>query len=285
MMASMEQPSIYNYLDYRGFLQDLFEFRKQGDRGFSHRSFAQRAGFASPNFLKLVMAGRRNLTTESLAKVARGFGLKKQEREYLENLVYMNQAATHDEKNHYYAKLMRLRSNSPVKLIDKACYEYLSTWYCPAVREIITFGGGHLSAPEIASLLTPGVTAREVERALAVLLDLGLIRRTEDGAWQQCDKALTTGPEVQMLGAANFHREMIRLAGEAIERFPAAERDIGALTLSIPAERFAEIKKRIVAFRRELLALACEDDRPDRVVQVNIQLFPLTRPYEKENGQ
>ncbi len=284
-MTAMEQPSIFDYLDYRAFLQDLFEFRKQGDRGFSHRSFSQRAGFASPNFLKLVMAGQRNLTTASLARVVKGFGLKKQEREYLENLVYMNQAATHDEKNHYYAKLMRLRSNSRVKLIDKACYEYLSTWYCPAVREVITFGGGRLSAADIASLLVPGVSVRDVERALRVLLDLGLIRRTEDGAWQQCDKALTTGPQVQMLGSANFHREMIRLAAEAIERFPAAERDIGALTLGIPAERFAEFRNRIMAFRRELLAMACEDDRPDRVIQVNIQLFPLTKPYRKENGQ
>jgi uncharacterized protein (TIGR02147 family) len=281
----METPSVHAYLDYRSYLKDLFAYKKEQDPAYSYRCFSMRAGFASPNFLKLVMDGKRNLTNESIAKIAKGFGLKKQDREYFESLVYMNQASSHEERNHYYCKMMSLKANTPVRRLEKACYEYFSTWFYPAVREIVTFGGRDLSAREVAALLNPPISVKEAEKALKVLLDLGLIRKDADGRWEQCDRALSTGAQTHMLNVANFHREMIRLAGESIERYAAPERDISSLTLSIPHERKAQIIKRIVAFRRELLDFACEDDRTDQVVQVNFQLFPLTRPYKKENGQ
>lgn len=281
----MEGPSVYTYTDYRCFLKDLFAFKKAQDPAYSYRCFSMRAGFASPNFLKLVIDGDRNLTNESVAKVAKGFGLKKQEREYFENLVYMNQASSHEERNHYYRKMMALKVNTPVKRIEKACYEYFSRWYYPAIREIVTFGEQNLTAGEIASLLVPEVSEKEAERALHVLLDIGLIRKDDEGRWVQCDKALSTGPETQMLNVANFHREMIRLAGESLERYQASERDISALTLSLPRKQVERVRQRIIAFRRELLALACSDDAADQVIQVNFQMFPLTKPFAKENGQ
>ena len=82
----MAKPVVFDYLDYRAFISELFVFQKKHVPGFSHRYFARKAGFAAPNFLKLVMDGKRNLTPASLAKVARGFGLNKREREYFERL-------------------------------------------------------------------------------------------------------------------------------------------------------------------------------------------------------
>jgi hypothetical protein len=45
-------------------------------------------------------------------------------------------------------------------------------------------------------------------------------------------------------------------------------------------DRFAccilENTKRIAAFRSELLDLACREDDPRQVVQINVQAFPLT---------
>lgn len=96
--------------------------------------------------------------------------------------------------------------------------------------------------------------------------------------------SLSTGPEVQMLNVANFHKEMIKLAGESIERYPSRERDISSLTLSIQREKVGEIKKRIISFRRKLLEMACSDELVDQVIQMNFQLFPLTKPYKKEIG-
>ena len=101
----MKYPVIFDYLDYRAFLRDMFKYRKQQAKHFSYRFFARKSGFKSPNFLKLVTDGDRNLSYESITKVAKGFSLKKQEQEYFEYLVLMNQAGTHDEKNRYYIKM------------------------------------------------------------------------------------------------------------------------------------------------------------------------------------
>jgi uncharacterized protein (TIGR02147 family) len=110
-----------------------------------------------------------------------------------------------------------------------------------------------------------------------------LIKRDKDGLWEQSDPALTTGPEVQSLAIANFHREMLRLASESIERYEANERDITALTLRVNSRGMAELKRKIAQFRKELLESALVEEETDRVIQVNIQAFPLTGK-EKRRG-
>jgi len=104
-----------------------------------------------------------------------------------------------------------------------------------------------------------------------------LIKKGADNSWRVCQRDVTTGPEVKSLVVANFHREMLGIAADAIERFKAPERDVSALTLSIEREHFAEIKSKMIEFRKELLSIAGDHKHPDQVVQVNIQLFPLTK--------
>jgi uncharacterized protein (TIGR02147 family) len=277
----MTEPSVFDYLDFRAYLGDLFAFHKGQNDAFSHREFARRAGFAAPNFLQLVIGGQRNLTHKSSAQVAKGFGLKSRERDFFACLVQMNQAKTHTERNRHYQSMTSLRSPGSIKQLESASYDYFSHWYIPVIREVASWGDGRRSAAEIAALLNPPVTAKEAERALKVLTELQLLRQEADGRWVQSDAALTTGPEVRSLVVANYHRAMIRLGDEAIERHPSQERDISALTLGISRERLPELKQKIAAFRRELLELAARDEEPQQVVQINFQLFPLTNPWEQ----
>lgn len=272
----MASPVIFDYLDYRAYLRDMFGFHKSKDKKFSFRYFATKSGFASPNFIQLVFDGKRNLSTESLSKIAKGFGLKKKEREFFEILVCMNQAKNHEDKNHYYQKLMAIKGPSGVRHLEKASYEYFSKWYFPVIREVVRFKEGMIDATEIARCLTPPITILQAEKALDMLMALNLIRKNENGVWEVTDNAVTTGPEVESLVVANFHREMMMMAREAIERFPREKRDISALTLSINDKSIPELKKRIALFRKELLQFACNEKKSNQVVQINFQLFPLT---------
>ena len=272
----IERPDIFNYLDYRIFLGDMFDFKKKKNHHFSYRLFAGKAGFSSPNFLKLVINGERNLTNESIGKIAKGFDLKKQERDFFESLVFMNQSSTHDDKNHYLKKMMTINGYLKSHKIEKASYNYFSKWYYPAIREIAVFGDRNLTSEEMARILRPNITPREVEKALDLLSELGLLLKDKSGLWEQADKVVTTGPEVKSLVIANYHKEMIKLGMEALERYPSDKRDISGATLSVKKGRIKEIKQRIIAFRKELLKLACEDEDSDQVIQINIQAFPLT---------
>ena len=272
-----EKPNIFDYLDYRTFLSDMFDFKKKSNHNYSYRVFAGKAGFSSPNFLKLVTSGQRNLTNESIGKMAKGFDLKKQERDFFENLVFMNQASTHDDKNHYYTKMMSVNGYLKSHKLDTSSYKYFSKWFYPAIREIAVFGDASHTPEGIADVLIPGISVKEVEKALDLLLELGLLRKDKDGKWEQVDKVLTTGPEVKSLVIANYHKEMIKLGMEALERHPKNKRDISGVTLSVKKDKITELKKRIIAFRKELLKLESEDENPEQVIQINIQAFPLTK--------
>src|SRR5437868_5269216 len=129
MKASSSKISVFHYLDYRQYLRDWYHDAKSSRGSFSYRSFSKKAGFQSTNFLKLVMDGDRNLTEESLSKFALALKLNKQEQEFFRNLVFFNQAKTHEQKNQYYAKLLQSKKYSELKPIEKNQFEYYSTWF------------------------------------------------------------------------------------------------------------------------------------------------------------
>jgi len=274
----MERPVIFHYHDYRSFLRDYFDFAKNKDGKFSYRFFAQRAGFSSGSFLKLVIDGQRNLTNESINKISKGFKLKKQEHEYFEKLVFMNQASSHEVRNFYYKQMLSMKGYSKVNQIAKASYEYFSKWYYPVIREIITFGDGKYTPDKIATLLKPEITEKQAQDALDQLVELGLIRKNKNGSWAQCARHISTGQEVRSFIVAQYHREMLKLAAESIERFSPDERDISAITFSMDSARLQELKYLIAEFRDQVRSKIVENGNgnADRALQLNIQLHPLT---------
>ena len=50
-------------------------FRKDGKRGYSYRAFSKAAGFSSPNVLKLVIEGKRNIGPEAVENFITALGL------------------------------------------------------------------------------------------------------------------------------------------------------------------------------------------------------------------
>ena len=273
----MKRPIVFDYVEYRAFLADMYNYMKLTKKCFSYRFFAKKAGFTSPNFLKLVIDNKRNLTHHSIPKIARGFDLKVTERNFFENLVSMNQADTHEEKDHYYNKMISLRHHKDGHFLEKEKYEYFSKWYYPVVREIITFNSRKLSTEQIAMLLSPAIAVKEVENAVNLLLKLDLVEKDSNGCWKQTNTTITTGPEVRSVIATNFHKAMMKLAVESIDRYPPEMRDISALILSVRRDALPRLKKLLVAFRQELIDMATAETNPDMVVEINMQLFPTSK--------
>lgn len=280
----MERPLVFNYHDYRKFLKDYFDYAKYKDSKFSYRFFAQRAGFGSGSFLKLVIDGKRKLTNESITKISKGFKLKKREHEYFENLVFMNQASTHEIRNHYYKNMLSTKEYTKVNQVAKASYDYFSKWYYPAIREIIVFGGGNYTSDKIARLLTPQISKKQVQDALGHLMELGLIKKDQNGHWEQCDKHISTGQEVRSFIVAKYHREMLKLASDSIERFLAHERDISAITFSMDRKKMDDLKQLIRDFRSRVRSQFAENEHVNQVLQLNIQLFPLTEKDDENES-
>jgi uncharacterized protein (TIGR02147 family) len=117
-----------------------------------------------------------------------------------------------------------------------------------------------------------------------VLSQLGLLVRDAEGRLVQHQALLSTG-DAQPLGhhITTFHRTMLERASEALDSVPREEREIAALTLGLTAEQVRQVKQRLYELRQELLQAAgsaTPSATPDRVVQINFQMFPLSRVDE-----
>lgn len=280
----MKKPDLFAYLDYRKFLKDAFDAMKARDPKISYRSVAKRAGFTSPNFLQLVIAGKRNLQSSQLPGVVRALDLNKQEADFFGNLAGFDQAKDFEEKNFHYQKMLRSRKYAVTKAVEKGQFEYFDQWYHPAVRELLVHKD--CSGPAwVAERIHPRITVPQAEKSVELLQRLGLVKRDEaSGKWTQTDAIISTPAEVASLAIANYHRSVLKLASDSIEAFPSKERDLRAVTLGLPRSLFPEVKRRMEEFWRDLLALADGQKGVEDVIQINLQLFPMAKEKESQSG-
>ena len=269
-------PNVFSYLDARRYLGDYYAFKKASGRGFSYRAFSRRVGLGSPNYLKLVIDGDRNLTPEMATRFGAACGLADKALAYFLDLVAFTQASHTDEKAARYERLIRFREHREVHKIDVAFGQYHSHWYIPAIREL-AFRDDFVAEPEwVAPRMLPAIKVSEAREALALLQDLGLLSLV-DGRWRPSEALVSTGPEVRGLHYIQYHRAMIGRALGALDERPPKERDISSVTLCLDEDGMSRLKDRIRAFRRELLQLSAAEGRPRQVIQVNLQAFPLSR--------
>lgn len=277
-MAKRTRPSVFAYGDFRRFLDDHYEYEKAERYGFSVRVFARRARIRSSNYLRLVIDGKRNLSREMATRFAAGCGLTATEADFFCELVEYCQAKSASERTRSYERLARFRQFRAVRQLDAVQAEYHSTWYLPAIRELCRRADFVEDPQWIARQLLPRISAAQAKRALVLLQRLGLLERDDDGKLRQATALVTTG--VGPLGhhIFAFHHMMLERAGYALEHVPHDEREISCITVCVSEETRKALKERVRAFRRELLQLAEVGNEPERVVQINFQLFPMSAP-------
>lgn len=267
---------VFRYLDYRAFLADYYAAKKR--RGFSYRAFSRAAGLGAPNYLKLVIAGQRNLTAAMAVRFASACGLAGEAAQYFTQLVEFNQARGAEKRNAAYARLQGFGRYRRAQKLELAHATYYSSWFLPAVRELAASPAFRDDPAWVAEALLPAIKPSEAKQAIETLLELGLLERGPRGRLQQRSAVVSTGPETAGMHIANYHAEMMRRAAAAIELVPAKSRDISALTFCVGPEGLAKLKRRIQEFRRELIELVESEGNRNQVVQLNLQLFPLSRP-------
>jgi uncharacterized protein (TIGR02147 family) len=269
---------VYSYADYRRFLADYYAYAKVA-HAFSFRAFSQRAGIRSSNYLRLVIDGERNLSTPMATRFARGCGLTGDDALFFCELVAYCQAPSAAEQSRAYERLCRFRPFRAVHRLAREQAAYHSHWYVPAIREL-TRRADFLADPEwVAAQLTPRISPAQAERAITTLLQLGLVRRVESehGArLEQTSGLVSTGTGPLGHHIKSFHHMMLERAAYALDHVPREERDISCLTLCVSESKLRELQERVRTFRRELLQAAEVGDTPERVVQVNFQVFPLS---------
>jgi uncharacterized protein (TIGR02147 family) len=210
-------------------------------------------------------------------RYADAIGLVDSARAYFVDLAAFGRAGTSKSREVAYQRLLGYRRVRASRRLEVAQASYHQHWYLPALRELVMLEGAVHEPEWLAAHLLPPVSVRDVRDGLALLEELGLLVRGNDGRWVQGQSVLTTGAETRGVHVASFHRAMMDRAAASIDLVPKAERDISGLTFTCSDETLSEVKRHIVAFRRELIALLADEESEERVAQLNIQLFPLSK--------
>jgi uncharacterized protein (TIGR02147 family) len=279
-VSTRKAESIFNYADYRAFLRDAYAERK--GRGLSHRWLARRAGLSSPSFLAAVTDGKKSLSRPTAQRVAAALSLTGDAAEYFETLVARDQAREPADRRRLDASLARLRRYQDTHALASAQDAYHRSWYLPAIRELSLTARFDPNPNWIARTLRPKITVREAKDALHRLEQLGLLRPDAAGKLRATHQRVATAPEPQSAQIAQYHRTMIRRALAAIDDIPRRKRDISSITLCVDGEGLLGLKQRIQQVRRELLDEFDAGDSGAQIVQVNVQLFPLSKRFAED---
>jgi uncharacterized protein (TIGR02147 family) len=273
---------VYDFLDYRAYLRAYYEEAKKTRPSFTFRLFSKLAGLRSPNFLKLVIDGQRNLGADSIVRFSEALGLDGLDAEFFADLVAFNQATSLTDKNRAFERIAASRRFRAARRIDGDLFSYLSHWYNPAIRELAGRSDFNEDPRWIASQVCPRISPAEAAEAMKLLLSLGLlVRDPESGRVLRGEPTLTTEHEVRSLGAAAFHRQMMERAAESLDTVPRELRDLAALTVCISGKTASIVKERIHQFRETLTEL-CDSDKDGEIVyQLNVQWFPLSTTKEE----
>jgi uncharacterized protein (TIGR02147 family) len=269
--------TIYCYTDYRAFLRDAYAQAKNDIPAFSYRYFSRKAGFASPNFLKLVIEGKRNLSTESIPKFAQVFKLQRRARRFFEVLVLFNQAKDPDEQQLYYQQLLEFPEYCHAQELAQEQYEYLSHWYYPVVQDLVVLQDFEEDYQWISHKLGREVSPAQARKAIECLCRLGLLQRDADGLLKQAQQHVTTGDVVRGTAGYAYHQQMMDRAKTALHTQSPEKWEYGALTLAVNKKQLKLLKHAIRDFRKVVLNLTSQKGEiSEAVYQLNIQLFGHT---------
>lgn len=271
---------IFTYSNYRSFIKDFYETRKAVNPSFSFRYLSQKAGINSSAFFKFLIEGKRNLTPGTVLKVCAALKLRDREAEYFENLVYLNQAKTIEEKNKFFEKLVQCQTARHVAKIEEERYDYFGEWYHCIIRELVTFVDFKEDYAKLGKMLMPPISAKEAEKSIQLLLKLGFLAKSE-GKFVQTDPVLATGPGIRAQRVISFQIKMLQMAIEAFDRCKPEQRLNSSTTLAVSKSGFATAVRIMRECRSQLLELARSEQAPGQAYQLNISLVPMTQPKEE----
>lgn len=265
---------VFFYKDYREYLSDYYDAMKKQGSGFTYRTFSEKGGISSPNYLKLVISGTRNLIGEMTFKFARALELDDRETHFFDTLVRFNQASDEDEKKFLTRRLHELKpqkSKLEVKL-NQTKLEF--DWYVPMIEMLLdhrnrndglkllqkNFGFDALTATKIVTEL--------VRKGVFVEQD-GILKTVEDHTYFQDRGSKRLSFKQYILSQLDFVKTNIDHCYET-GKFVCQSLTMSAEDLTYVHSQIAEL-----ALKMQETSEKNEDKRNQIAVQMNVQFFPM----------
>ncbi len=277
----MNLQSIYHYTNPRQYLLDYLSARQLNEKTFSVRKWAKEMELKSHSLLVMLLQGKRQLRIQHCHFLLRGLSFTLNESAYFEAIIQYQNAKTIEEKT-FIAKLMNeLNPGREVKTKEVLEFKIISGWVHMAIMAMTELKDFRGTETEIHRLLAGKLTLSEIRAALTRLLDMELLKWDEVSRLVPTFNQITTRDDIQNEGAKEYHRQVIALAANAIDKQKLEEREFQSFTMAIAKEKIPLAKEMIRRFRRKLSQAVSGEG--DEVYQTSIQFFRLTENSKTEN--
>jgi uncharacterized protein (TIGR02147 family) len=277
LVKEKNMAAIFSYFDFREFLKADFSERKARNPGFSIRAMAAKLELNSSTLTR-IFNEKRNIGKNLLPRFIKFLGLRSKEAEYFTYLVEFCQAKSERQRMVGYRELVKLR-NGRTKEILESRYAFYEEWFFTALRELLRFFPFHDDYQALGKMLDPAISAQEAKRAIGLLTGLGFIDKVGE-SYVVRDNSISTGGMWHGMAVQRFQQDMLGKAIEALDGTSRQERDYSTMTMCYSAEGYNKVRELLKHTREELTRIEECDPGRNRVYQVNMQFFPLSKPYE-----
>ncbi|NLG19389.1 MAG: TIGR02147 family protein [Fibrobacter sp.] len=270
--------NIYGYIDYIEYLQADYKKRKQKNSRYSYRAMAEKLGLNSSTVVR-IMNGKRGLSKSMIPRFSSYLQLSDKENRYFSQMVVFRAARSEHTRVAAYRELLALR-NGRIKTISEKQYQFYEEWYYTAIREILRISDFKGDFDKLAQTLIPAITAPQARRAVDLLIKLGMVEKLSS-SYSVTSANISTGEVWESAAVHNFQCAVAQKALEALEELPREERDFSTMTMCYSSKGIQKAKEILKRTREELTRIEEADEEKDRVFQINLQLFPLSRPAKE----
>lgn len=270
------------FLDYRDFLRFLRHGVAERVEGkYTYQDFSRDLGFESHHVTYVLVNGLRRLTKRYFDPLAKSLGLPALERRFLSKLVEYTDCTDPDRRSTLFRELVSIRNESLGSDEERRSLQFFNDWSNAVIFEMTELPN-FVSDPEwIASRLYPHVTPEQAKKCLQFLEESGLIRYDPNvGRHVKLTSNVKTGDKVRGLAIAGYHLQALDLAKASLSQVPSDERELGAVTVTLSEEKFQRLQEDVNLFKRYVHLLSEQSEEAERVVQLNFQLFAMTKPTD-----
>ncbi len=288
--TSVVMPALSEYMDYRLFLAEFYHFKKMQTRlsvrAYSYAIFSAAADIKSPNYLKMIIEGKRNLSPDMVAKFAKACGLNKSQGEEFRLLVFFNQSEDPADRNYALKQLSEYRMEQKIKHgeLDRKVLEKVPNWIGWIIYALADQAGVTFQISQLKEILRNKASESEIVAALDGLLKSGELSKDPTTGVITKGKPTEAPEEIPSALVRKLQMQLMYLGLESLYQDQPNEREFGSLTLSLTEKEFEELKFKLRQMRKSLNkdnSIARLGEKGQRVYQLNLQLFPVSDASKK----
>ncbi len=278
MTMSSKFANIFEYIDYRKFLKNYQETRRNTEKRFTRAQFTKAIGLPNTrSFMNDVISGRKNLTESFIERIIRVIEFSEEESRFFRVLVKYNQASV-ENKELYFDQLISL-NQTPKRVLDQNAYAYYKEWFNPVIRSllgIVDFDGTDYAV--LTKKIHPSISIRQAKKSVALMLKLKLIKPDKNGCLRPCEKVLTTGPAMQNALVMANQKKVLDIAKDAIFTETPMPKRVITKWVTVSDKAYETINRKLTTYSAELNSIIHKDEEPaDRLYQVNLMCIPFSK--------